>query len=108
MYPRDAIDLEYEENIYFNQYTAFKQFYKNYLGEKLKNLFISYTDLINRYSIQAIDLGFRVDHATLKKIQIFEEQRSCPAKARIFAILIKQSLLKIVSHGLKITHVNVI
>ena len=36
----------------------------------------------NYYPIQVIDLRFQVDHNTLKKVQLFEEDRAATANAR--------------------------
>ena len=61
-FPKDNVELNYEENNYLDQYRDIKLFYKEYLGEELMNPFIKYVDIKNTYPIQIIDLRFQVDH----------------------------------------------
>ena len=72
--------------------------------------FISYTDMRNKYPIQVIDLRFRVDHKTPKKIQLLEEFNTYPANvnARLFVILIRHRQIEMISDGNKIVEVKVI
>ena len=70
-YPRDGLNTDYELNDYVDQYKDLKLFYKEYVGEKLPNLFIRYTDMKNKYPFQVIDLRFQVDIINPKKNQLF-------------------------------------
>ena len=54
------------------------------------NPFISYFDMKKKNPIQVIDLRHQVDHLSHRKIQLFEEYRADPAKARLFVILIRR------------------
>ena len=72
------------------------------------NPFIKYSDMINFYLIQAIDLRFRVDHITPKKIQLWEEYRVPANIARKLVILIKRRQIKMISDGHKIIQEKII
>ena len=69
-----------------------------------------YPDLKNFYPIQVIDLGFQVDLINPQKNHLFEENEhhNRQSNARLFAILIKYRVMKIISDGHKITQVEVI
>ena len=45
-YPKDGILTNFEENSYLDQYRDLKSFYKDYFGEKLMQLFITFPDMI--------------------------------------------------------------
>ena len=69
-----------------------KPFYKEYVGEQLLNLFISYPDMNSNYPNQVIDLRFQVDLDSPKKLQLFEDYRRFgvnPNNARLFFILLR-------------------
>ena len=72
-YPKDTIDFIYQENNCLYQYGASKQLYKEFDGESLLNIFISYFDMLNYFPIQINDLRFPVNHVTPKNIQLFEK-----------------------------------
>ena len=40
----------------------------------------------NFYTIHFIDLRIQVDHITPRKVQLFDENRAAPVKARLFVI----------------------
>ena len=107
-YPRDSVLINYPENDYIDQYKDLKLFYKKYVGEELLNPFISYPDMKTKYPIQVIDLRFQADHITPKKIQLFEEYRVDPAKARLYVILIRRREIELISDGNKIIEVKII
>ena len=88
-YPKDAVLTSFPENEYLDQFRDLKIFYKNYVGEELLFLFISYTEMKNKYPIQVIDLRHQVDHITPKKFQLPQEFITDPANvnARLFVIL---------------------
>ena len=50
-YPRDGFGLDYALNDYVYQYRVLKLINKEYVGEELLNLIISYTDRKNKYLI---------------------------------------------------------
>ena len=77
-YTKDAVLTNFPENDYLDQYRDLKLFYKEYVGEIIMNLFISYTDMTDKYPIQLIDLRFQVDHISPKKIQLFPEFNTDP------------------------------
>ena len=107
-YPRDGVLINYPENDYIDQYTDLKLFYKEYVGEELLNLFISYPDMKDKNPIQIIDLRFQADHKTPKKIQLFEEYRADPNNARLYVILIRRREIELISDGNKLTEVKII
>ena len=61
------------------------------------NPFITYPDMKNFYSNQAIDLKFQVDHIYSKKIQLFEENRGDLANTRLFFVIIRHIEIEMVS-----------
>ena len=107
-YPRDAVLTNYNQNDYLDHYKDVKIFYKEYVGEELLNLFLSYADMKTKYPIQVIDLRFQVDHITPKKIQLFEEYRANPANAKFFMILIRRREIEMISDGNKLIEVKLI
>ena len=107
-YPRDGVSTNFAENSYLDQYRDLKLFYREYVGEELLNPYISCTDMKNFYPIQVIDLRFKVDHITLKKIQLFEEFDDDPDNERLFVILNRHRQIEMVSDGNKIIEVKVI
>ena len=50
-YPKESVQTTISENDYLDQYRDLKSFYQEYVGEELKNPFICYTDLKNKYPI---------------------------------------------------------
>ena len=44
-YPREGVSFDYGINDYIDRYRDLKLFYKEYVGEKLLNPFVSYTDM---------------------------------------------------------------
>ena len=107
-YPRDSVNVDYGLNDYVDQYRALKLFYKEYVGEELLNLFISYPDMKNKYPIQLIDLRFEVEHINPKKMGLFEDYRGVTNQARSIIILVRHREIKMISDGNKITEVTVI
>ena len=65
-YPRDSDLTNYAEIDYIDQYRDLKLFYKEYVGEKLLEPCISYTDMKDKYPVQIIDLRYQADHITPK------------------------------------------
>ena len=45
-YPKNGILTNFEENSYLDQYRDLKSFYKDYVGEELMQLFITFPDMI--------------------------------------------------------------
>ena len=83
-------------------------FYKDYNGEQLLHPFISYLDMKFFYPIQVIDLRFQIDYVTPKKIRLFEEYENAPENTNLNVILIKNREINMVSHGNKITGIELI
>ena len=107
-YPKDGVITNFDENSYSDQYRDSKLFCKEYVGEHLFHLFISYPDMKYLYPIQIIDLRHQVDHISPKKIQIFEEFSEDPANERLFIILVRHRQIEMISDGNKIIEVKVI
>ena len=109
-YPKDAVLTNFPENIYPDQYSDLKSFYKEYIWEESLNPFISYPEMKNEYPIHLLDLRFQVDHVTPKKIKLFEEFNTDPlnVNARIFVILVKHRQFELMSDGNKFIEVKVI
>ena len=107
-YPKDGILNNFEENSYLDQYTDFKLFYKEYVGEELLQPYFSYPDMKYLYPIQITDLRHQVDHITTKKIQLFEEFSEDPANERLFIILVRHRQIEMISDGSKIIEVKII
>ena len=82
--PRDSSLMNYEENDYIEQYRDFKFFFKEYIGEAILNLLISFPDMKTKYAIQIIGLRHQPDHITPKKIQLFQEYGADPEIASFF------------------------
>ena len=80
-YPRDSV-LENFEKDFIAQYKDLELFFKDYFGEQLMNLFISYPDMKTKYPIEIIDLGHQTDHTTPKKYQLFHENSADPENAK--------------------------
>ena len=83
-YPRNSVLINYEENDYIQQYKDLKLFWKEYIGEPILNLLISYTDMKTKYPIEIIDLKHQSDHITPIKIQLFHEYGTDTDNARLF------------------------
>ena len=77
-YPRDISLMNYEQNDYIERYRDSKSFFKEYVGEELMYLFISYPDMKTKHPIEIIDLRHQSDHITPKKIQINLEYGADP------------------------------
>ena len=107
-YPKDGVLINFEENLYLDQYRDLKLFYKEYVGEDLLQPYISYPDMKYLYPIQITDLRYQVDHITPKKIQLFEEFSEDPANERLFIILVRNRQFEMISDGNKIIEVKVI
>ena len=82
-YPRQNVLLNYEENDYIEQNRDIKSFFKEFFGELILSLLISYPDIKTKNSIGRIDLGHQLDHVTPKTIQQFQENGCHPDNARI-------------------------
>ena len=106
---QNAVLTNVSENDCFDQYRDLNLFHKEYVGEESMNLFISYTDMKNKYPIQIIDLRFQVDHLTPKNIQLFEEYKTDPfyPNIRVFVILIRHTQMELVSDGNKFIEIKV-
>ena len=55
-YPRDSSLMNYEQNVYIEQYKDLKFFLKEYIGEQLMSPFISYPDMKTKHPIEILDL----------------------------------------------------
>ena len=68
------------------------------------NQFVNYVDMKNKHPIQVVDLRFGVDHVSPKKIDLFEEFITDPAKvnAILFVILIRHRQFEMISDGKKL------
>ena len=71
-YPTDSFLINYEENDYIEQYKNLKLFFKEYTGEPLLNLFISFPAMETKCPIAIIDLGRQPDHKVPKKFNYFK------------------------------------
>ena len=107
-YPRDNVLINFDENDYIQEYKVLKLFYREYIGEPLLNLFISYLDMKTKYPIEIIDLRHQSEHITPKKIQLFHEYGTDPDNARLFIILIRRREIELISDGNKLIEVKVI
>ena len=107
-YPRDSLLENHEENDYIQQYRGLKVFFREYIGEPILNPLISYTDMKTKYPIEIIDLRHQPDHIKPKKIQLFQEYRADPDKARLFLIIIREKEIGLISDGKKLIEVRVI
>ena len=100
-YPKNPVMVNFEENIYLEQYKDSKLFYKEYVGESMLYPIITYDKMKNYYPIQIIDLRFQVDHISPKKIRLFEENDPNPTNTVLYKILIKHREIKMISDGKK-------
>ena len=107
-YPKNPVMVNFEENIYPEQYKDLKLFYKEYIGESMLNPIITYDKMKNYYRIQVIDLRFQVDHISPKKIKLFEEYDPNPVNTDLYVISIKHREIKMISVGNKIISVEVV
>ena len=94
---------KYSENKYLDQYRDLKLFYKEYNGESVVNLFLTYFDLKTFYPIQVIDLRLQIDYITPEKIRLFQEYGIAPENTNLYVILMKYKEIRMVSDGKKIT-----
>ena len=107
-YPRDSVIINYEENDYIQEYKYLKLFYREYIGEPILNLFVSYLDMKTNYPIEIMDLRHQSEHITPKKIQLFHEYGTDPDNDRLFIILIRRREIDLISDGSKLIEVRVI
>ena len=107
-YPRYSVLIIYEENDYIQQYKDFKLFYREYIGEPILGLFVSYLDMKTKYLIEILDLRHQSDHIKPKKIQLFHENGTDADNARLFIILIRRREIELISDGNKLKEVRVI
>ena len=102
-YPKDGVLINFEENLYLDQYKALKSLYRKYVGEELLQPYITFPDMKYLYPFQITDLRHQFDHLTPKKIQIFEEFSEDPANERLFLILIRHRQVEMISDGKKLS-----
>ena len=107
-YAKNPVLVNYDENIYLEQYRDLKLFYKDIVGESMLSPIISYHKTKNYYPIQIIDLRFQVDHTSKKKNRLFEEYDPNPTNTNLYVILIKHREIKMISDGKKIMGVEVV
>ena len=72
-YPRDSVLVNNEQNDYIEQSKDIKLIFREYIGEEILTLFISYPDMKTKHPIEIIDLRHQLGHITPKKIQLFQE-----------------------------------
>ena len=107
-FPRDNVLLNYEQNVYIEQYKGLKIFFKEYNGEHLMSLFISYPDMKTKHRIEIIDLGHQPDHITPKNIQLFLDYSADPENAKLYLILNRRREKELLRDGNKLLEVKVI
>ena len=93
-YSKDPVERNFSETKYLDQYRDLKLFYKEYNGESLLNVFITYFDLKTFYPIQVIDLRLQIDYITPKKIRLFQDFEIAHENTNLYVILIKYVILK--------------
>ena len=106
-YPKDGVLINFEENLYLDHCRDLKLFYKDYVGEELMQLYITFPDMKSFYPIQITDRRQQVDHFTPKKIQLFEKFSEDAANERLFTILVRHRQVEMISDGNKIIEVKV-
>ena len=106
-YLKDSVFVDYGLNYYVDQYRDLKLIYREYVAEELLTVFISFSDLKNKYRFQLIDLIFQVDHINPEKTGISEEHSGETNNARLFILLIRHREVKMISDGNEITEVSV-
>ena len=107
-YPRNSVLMNYEENVYIQQYKDLKLFFPEYIGEPILNPLISCPDMKTKQPIEIIDLRHQSDHITPNKIQLFHEYGTDPDNSRLFLILIRGREIELISDGNKLIEVKVI
>ena len=85
-YPKNPVMVNFVDNNYLDQYKDLKKFYKEYVGDQLLYLIISYDKMKNYYPIQIIDLRYQVDHISPKKFRLFEENDDNPTNTNLYVI----------------------
>ena len=95
-------------NDYIELHKDLKLFFKEYIGEQLMSLFISYPDMKTKYPIEITDLRHQSDHITPKKTQLFLEYGADPQNARFFLISIRRREIELISDGNKLIEIRVI
>ena len=73
-YPRDSLLMSYEESDFNEQYKNSKLFFKEYIGESLLNIFITYPDMETKYLIGILKLRHQLDHVTPKNFNFFRKR----------------------------------
>ena len=106
-YSKYPITINYNENIYPNQYRDLKLFCREYVGEQLLSPIITYDKMKTYYPIQLGHLTFQVDYITPKKIGLFDEYDENPNDANLRVTLVKQRENKVVSDGNRISAIEV-
>ena len=104
-YPRDSLLIDYEENDFIEQYENLN-FFKEYIGEPILNLFISNRDMKTKYLIDIIDSRHQPGHTTAKKFQAIKEYGTNPVNARLFLILIRRREIELIRDGNKLIEVR--
>ena len=107
-YPRDSLLINYDENDYIELYKNIKLFFKEYIGESILNLFLSYPDMETKYPIGIFGVRHQSDHSTPKTIQIFQEYGADADNARLFLILIRRRETQLISVGNNLIEVKVL
>ena len=107
-YPKNPVEVNFEENNFVEQYKDSKLFYREYDGDQPLSPIITYDNMKNYYPIQIKDLRFHVDHISPKKIRLFEEYDPNPTNTVLYIILIKHREIKMISDGNKIFSVEVV
>ena len=85
-YLKGTIMINYNENIYLNQYRERQTCCKEFFGEHLLSPFITYDKIKTYYPIKIVDLRFKVDYETPKKIRLFEENDEIPTNTNSHVI----------------------
>ena len=83
-------------------------FFKEYIGEPLSNLFISYLDMKTKYLIVIKDLRHQLHQITPKKNQLFQEYGTNSDNARLFLIIIRRSGIELTCDGTNLIEVQVL
>ena len=107
-YPKNPVMINYDENNYLDKYRGSKFLYREYFGEPMLTPIITNDKMKDLYPFQKIDLRFRVDHISPKKIKLSEEYGENPISTILFLIPIKHRKSKLISDGTKIVGLEVI
>ena len=63
-YPRESLPINYKRSDYFERYKDLNVFFKEYIGEPILKLFVSYPDMKTKYRIEILDLRHQPIHIT--------------------------------------------